>query len=227
MFFQRDFTVINGDNINGLQLMQEVKVFDLILTKVPSTVEGDWKRSIEKRVKLAHKCLSSIGAVAIFVAKERQDKMKEILDEQIGENNHVVTYEWKDESLMVYGKANIYDEGRIDQFLDEIRNMPRFDKKKEKKSNGIKIRNVSFLKAIIKTFMEEDGELLDMYAHTGMTGVAVWELNHDDNGVRGFTLINHDEDTTCSSILYPHIHKQSIIYESPFDYVILDKESDR
>lgn len=224
MFFQRDYAVINGDNIHGLQTLEEAKVIDLIVTDVPSNVEGEWKRSIEKRIKMAHGILSTKGAIAIFVSKERTEEMNKILDEQVGEKDYVLSCEWEDETLFIYGKANVYDETHIDEFLDEIRYIPRFDKKKEKKIGISKVRNVDFLKAIIRAFSEEDGEILDMYARTGMVGVAVWESNHEDFGCRKFTLINYDEDRICSSLLYPHIYKQSLIYEAPFDYVVLDQE---
>lgn len=225
MFFQRDYAVINGDNIYGLQLLEEAKVIDLIVTDVPTSVEGEWKRSIEKRIKLAHGVLSSKGAMAIFVSKEREKEMKEILDKQIGKNNFVLGLDWEDETLFVYGLANVYDQARIDEFTEQIKAMPRFDKKKEKKLQIEEVRNVDFIKAIIETFAEdEDAEILDIYARSGIVGVAVWELNHEDFGRRKFTLINHDDDQVCSSILYPHIYKQSLIYESPFDYVVLDDE---
>jgi hypothetical protein len=224
MFFQRDYAVVNGDNIYGLQILEEQKVIDLIVSDVPTKVEGEWKRSITKRIKMAHSILSSKGSIAIFVSNQRAEEMKTVLDEQVGEKGYVLSCEWEDESLFIYGKANVYEEERVDEFLEEIRQLPRFDKKKEKKLGVNKVRDIDFVKAIINYFSEEDAEILDMYARSGMVGVAVWELNYEDFGQRKFTLINHDEDSTCSSLLYPHIYKQSLIYESPFDYVVLDEK---
>lgn len=224
MIFKRDFAVINGDNINGIQLLEEEKVVDLILADIPTTLEGDWKRSIEKRIKMANKVISSTGVFALLVNNKRFEQLKEILDEQVGQQNFVLSCEWEDESLLVYGKANVYDNDRIEAFLEEVREIERYDKKLKKRLEFKKVRNTKFLKAIILTFSEPDGEILDMYAGCGMTGVAIWELNFEKDSIRTFTLINFDEDSTCSSVLYPHIYKQSLIYEEPFDYVILDNE---
>jgi len=222
MLFKRDYAIINGDNINGLQILEETKIVDLFICTLPEKSNGNWKRSIEKRIKLANKVMSSVGAMAVFVSNNKAELLQQILDDQVGSEHYVLSCEWEEETLFIYGKANIYDEERVDSFIKDLRVCQRFDKKRENKYGGVNARSTDSLKAIIETFSEDDGEIVDLYAGCGMVGLAVWELNHESKSLRTFTLMEKDENNRCSSTLYPHIHKQSLIYETPFDYVVLE-----
>lgn len=68
---------------------------------------------------------------------------------------------------------------------------------------------VSLIKALINatTKPKDDALILDFFAGTGTTGVAVLELNEEDNGNRRFILVTNNENDICEEITYPRIKK--------------------
>ena len=68
---------------------------------------------------------------------------------------------------------------------------------------------VSLIKALINatTKPQDEALVLDFFAGTGTTGVAVLELNVEDNGNRRFILVTNNENEICTEITYPRIKK--------------------
>lgn len=66
---------------------------------------------------------------------------------------------------------------------------------------------VALIKRLIKNYSQPDSIILDFFAGTGTTGQAVLELNHEDNGIRKFILVNNDENNILSRFCYTRLKK--------------------
>lgn len=104
MLFQHENLLINGDNIDGLQLLEGIKQYDFILIDPPYRSENreflyndvstreQWKRSIGKRLKMAHGLLTEDGAIAIHIDDREYHTLRLVCDDIFGEDNYVNTF---------------------------------------------------------------------------------------------------------------------------------------
>lgn len=226
MFLQRNYTVIKGDNMDGLGLLKNIQEFNLILSEIPAIISGTWERSVEKRVKIAKGLLAIDGAIALAVSNSRVGSLEKIMNKWFGKENHIISYVMDEETLLIYGENSSRNQEKIQLFKERIQFMNRYDLKREKKWKESNVSNTSFLKEIVQSFTPEDGTVLDMYADKGMVGISIWELNHEKNSQRRFTLLNHEVQRDSTKQFYPLLMKQSLIYETPFDYLVLEKKEE-
>jgi len=243
MIFTRDNLLINGDSLIGLQLLQGIQSYDFMLIDPPkrNLGEGVWEQRLKERLQLAYPLLKEDGAVAFFTNDQDYPFIRTICNEVFQEENYVNTFLLKKEHdihiqkgstkklvqpfdfLVVYRKSErfFYKEGvkRKDGIMDtNMLSYPVEDEKGLEKYGLTDIKNVKTIKKILTMFTSPTSNILDFYAKSGSTGQAILELNYESKNSRTFTLITDNAEEIC----YPRIQKQSFIFNSLFDYLIIE-----
>ncbi|PLS19490.1 hypothetical protein CVD28_03475 [Bacillus sp. M6-12] len=97
-------TLINGDNIHGLSLIEGLVTYDFILIDPPYRTENktfiyndrlqklQWIKHIKERMVKAHGLLKEDGAIAIHIDDKEYASLRMIMDEVFGEENYVNTF---------------------------------------------------------------------------------------------------------------------------------------
>ena len=76
---------------------------------------------------------------------------------------------------------------------------------------------INFIKDVVRMASKKDTIVLDFFAGSGTTGLAVAELNKEDDGTRQFILCTNNENGICHEITYPRQQK-NIIYTENLRY---------
>lgn len=105
MLYQFDKNMlINGDNINGLNLIEGLVSYDFILIDPPYRTENktfiyndqlgkdEWTEHIKERMKKAHQLLKEDGAIGIHIDDKEYATLRMIMDEVFGVNKYVNTF---------------------------------------------------------------------------------------------------------------------------------------
>lgn len=234
MIFKRDNLLINGDNLRGLQLLQGIQLYDLILINSPNRKKGDtnWGESFQKRLELSYPLLKEDGAIAIFSDDNNYPFVRMICNMIFQEENYMNTFILKKEPLVekksrvvhpfgylvVYRKSERFAYTTKEIMDTNMLHYPIDDEKGYEKYHMTDVKNVKAIKKLLTMLTNPTSNILDFYAGSGSTGQAVLELNYEENSSRKFTLITDDKKNIC----YPRIQKQSFIFNTLFDYLILE-----
>jgi adenine-specific DNA-methyltransferase len=96
--------LINGDNLDGLKLIEGLIYYDLILIDPPYRTENksliycdtlsreQWINHIKERMKKAYGVLKDDGAIAVHIDDKEYASLRIIMDEVFGEKNYVNTF---------------------------------------------------------------------------------------------------------------------------------------
>lgn len=82
--------------------------------------------------------------------------------------------------------------------------------KKESVGFGTGQKPIALIKKLLMSVSKESSTILDFFAGSGTTGVAVDQLNKEDNGKRNFILCTNNENHIMDKFTYPRIKKQKI-----------------
>ena len=104
MFQFEQNMLINGDNLDGLKLIEGLVDYDLILIDPPyrtgnkNFVYSDdmtreaWSSHLQERLKKAHSLLKNDGAIAIHIDDKEYATLRLLMDNVFGEDNYVNTF---------------------------------------------------------------------------------------------------------------------------------------
>ena len=79
---------------------------------------------------------------------------------------------------------------------------------------------VRLIKEFIRAASKPDSIILDFFAGSGTAGIAVMDLNKEDNGNRIFILVTNNENEICRDITYARLRKsiESEYYQASIKY---------
>jgi adenine-specific DNA-methyltransferase len=105
MLYQFDKNMlINGDNKDGLKLIEGLVTYDFILIDPPYRTENknfiysdklgkqQWAEHIKERMTIAHSLLNEDGAIAIHIDDKEYASLRILMDEVFGDDNYVNTF---------------------------------------------------------------------------------------------------------------------------------------
>ncbi|WCK57538.1 site-specific DNA-methyltransferase (plasmid) [Aneurinibacillus sp. Ricciae_BoGa-3] len=96
--------LINGENVDGLKLLEGLVSYDFILIDPPYRTENkdfiyndrlsrlQWITSIQERLEKAHGLLKADGAIAVHIDDKEYASLRMVMDEVFGEDNYINTF---------------------------------------------------------------------------------------------------------------------------------------